>query len=473
MIKRLSNYLWNSATFNTWFNLSVTPLNTILFLPLLLRKFSVDELALWLLFSLYISLQTLADFGFYNTFVRVFSYAFAGRVSIDSPNLNSNKQPNWKLIIKINNTMNSIYLYATAILFFFLVLLSSTVIRPIGLIDKPSLEYWLSWFIIILFSLINFNGRRYSNIFLGCNRVAFVRRVQALFSFLTLILNLIAIIFFNSFILLVFSNQICHLFRVLFFRFKFREVFNDNLKKMNQITIHKDVFKSIWAPAWKGGISSISSTGTIKFSGIIYAQLANSEKLAQYLIALKILEIIKNISMAPFYSKIPLLSKYYAQNKMDNWASLAKNRIFSSNLLLIFGILFFGFFGSTIFEKISSNIVFPSLLLWYMLATAKFFHRLGAMHTQLYMTSNKVNSHISDTISGLIFLSSSVLLYNQYGIYSFAIGMLLAYLGFYIWYSMFYSYQIINNSILKFEFHVTLLPLSFLLITQYLHLLCH
>lgn len=472
MVDKLIRRLWDSPTFNTWISFIVVPINTVVFFPLLLKIFNVDEIALWFLFSLYISLQVLADFGFYNTFVRVISYAFGGRQKIDEDieisGVKQNIEPNWTLITRINQTMNGVYVYATFGLFFFLLIMSFTLVKQINQIEGNHINYWIAWGVVIVFSSVNFNKRRYSNFLLGINKVALTRRIQGVFSLFTITSNLIVLLLTKSFLFLIISSQVWFVFSFFYLRYTARRVENGIYSKMSGRYISKDIFSYVWGPAWKGGISSFASTGTIKLSGIMYAQLATSGKLAEYLLALKILEIIKNISMAPFYSKIPLLSKLYGQHNMRKWKAIAKRGMMLSNSILIIGVVGFGIFGSSLFRLISSNLVFPSLSLWYLLGFARYFHRYGAMHTQLYMTSNKVNSHISDILAGIIFVIFSLILYPYIDVYAFGIGMIMGYFGFYIWYALYYSYTIIQEPFLKFELKSTIIPFIFFLFISFI-----
>lgn len=464
MIKKFLIRIWNSPTATTWFSFATVPINAILFLPLLLKTFNIHEVALWFLFSLFISLQRLADFGFYNTFVRVISYAFGGSEKIDdlSKTIDKSKllgRPNWDLVKDILGTMKVVYRYASTILFVIFCFLSIVVAKQINKTPDDTTSYWLSWGIIIIFTVINFHGRIYSNYLLGLNRVALIRRIEGVFAVLAIVSNLLVLLFYQSFLLLILSAQFWNLTRYLRNRYLCYVVEDGKFREINNSIFKKDIFDKVWTPAWKGGVSSLASTGTSKLTGIIYAQLSSSQLLAEYLLALKIIEIIKNIAMAPFYSKIPLLSRLRAQGKIEKWESTAQRGFLLGNILLISGVLFLGVTGDFIFSFISSNVSFPNKVLWYLLGFAFFFHRYGAMHTQLYMTSNKVNSHISDTIAGVLFIGGSVFLLNPLGVIAFPVGMIIGYLGFYVWYAMYYSYKLIEKPFIKFELYTTVIPL--------------
>ena len=57
----------------TWFSFSSKFLNLLLVLPLILRTFNENELAVYFMFFTIISTANVLDFGFKSTFVRLFS----------------------------------------------------------------------------------------------------------------------------------------------------------------------------------------------------------------------------------------------------------------------------------------------------------------------------------------------------------------------------------------------------------------
>ena len=77
----------------------------MLVLPLILSRFSTEEIVLWYLFNSIIILQLLADLGFSPTFSRVIAYSVAGASKLEDYRDGSAGQnggaPNWGLIDRI------------------------------------------------------------------------------------------------------------------------------------------------------------------------------------------------------------------------------------------------------------------------------------------------------------------------------------------------------------------------------------
>ena len=91
--------------------------------------------------------------------------------------------------------------------------------------------------------------------------------------------------------------------------------------------------------AWKNGVSGVLSIGLTNFTGLIYAQIGNTSSVNSYLLSLRVLTLLRDFSKAPFYSKIPLLSKLRAQNNISELTRIAKSMSFSNGLFLFSTII--------------------------------------------------------------------------------------------------------------------------------------
>src|SRR5580658_620642 len=85
----------------------------LLLLPLVLRKLSKSELALWWVFVALGNFGNLADFGFGSTIPRIYSYFMAGAEDFDAEGLREAKnggKPNFAGIQRLKATVRSLYL---------------------------------------------------------------------------------------------------------------------------------------------------------------------------------------------------------------------------------------------------------------------------------------------------------------------------------------------------------------------------
>jgi len=435
----------------------------VLVLPLVLKNFSNAEISVWLLFSSFIALQNLADFGFKNTFSRGISFAMGGAEKIivykSAQNLYPEKPANWDLIEKIITTSKAVYLKISILVFFLMSTVGTiALLRPISLLNH-NIWAFSAWGVIVIVSSIRF----YGNIFLvyleGTNQIPLLKRWEALTFLGGVISSFIVLLAKGGLFELVLANQIWVLVAVIRNKFLCNYILDNKYKNFSQSNrINKEIFSSIWPAAWRSGIAGLMNFGIISLSGIFYAQIGSRESVSSYLLAIRLLDGIRGFSMAPFYSKLPKLARLRAEGKINELIHTSQRGMKISHLVFIILVILVGISADYILYFISSKTNFVTPLLWILLSSAYFFHRYGAMHMQLYLTTHHVVAHIADSTAGLIFLFTSLILFSFIEVYAFPIGMILGYLGFYSWYSAKYSLQSIKMNFWDFEKEVLLIP---------------
>ncbi|UHG92241.1 hypothetical protein [Spirosoma oryzicola] len=368
--------------------------------------------------------------------------------------------PNWNLVGKIYANMAYLYGWLTVLVIIVMGSLGSwSMVRPISFV-KDAQSAWLAWGIIIIASAYRFYGSIYSNYLEGLNKIALVRRWEALTSTAAISSSIIGLYVSDSLLLLVFINQLWVALSVIRNYFLSRTVENNKFKTIEiGYSFDRQLFRKIWPAAWRSGISGFMSNGLNNLSSVLYAQIGNSESVASYLLALRIIAQIREISMAPFYSKIPLYARLRVQGDMKQLIQKAQHGMFLSHTVFVVGIVTVSITSNHLLGYINSDIKFVSNDLWLLLSLAYFVHRYGAMHMQLYLTTNHIIAHVADGVSGLIFIATSLLLIDKLQLYAIPIGMLSGYLGFYAWYAAYYSYKSIDVSFWKFEKSTSGLPL--------------
>ncbi len=456
---RFSAKICKSSTLNTWFAFGVKSANVLFFLPLIFSTFSTAESELWLLFSIFLTLQNVADFGFYNTFVRNISYAFSGATSLnieDSRNSASGK-PNLILLRKVVGTMNVVYTYVT--FFIFLLGACGTYFVWDRFVELRNVTpYFASWVIVVFGTTINFGGRIFSNVLYGFNFVYLVRRWEGIFAIFSIATNIFVLLVFESFLLLTLSYQFWIVVNVIRNRILVNRISNRIYSSIVNYNFDKPTFSFIWPLAWKSGLSSLASTGVLSLSGIWYSTLDGADDLGSYLFTTKLLDSIRTFCKAPFYSKIPLISQLRSKKRHSDWFGVIFKGISIGNYLFLGSVVVLSFFGPLIFDYIGSSVAFPSTFLWLGLSLGYFFHINGAYHTHIYMSSNKVNSHINDLVSGLIFAITAFFTVRQMGSNGFVYAELIAYGLFYLWFALFFSRKLVNVGFLKLLFVTLAIP---------------
>lgn len=461
MLKRA----WNSPTLMTWLSYSTKALTLFGVLPLILKRFTPGDVVLWYLFSTIITLQALADFGFRQTFSRLISYAFSGAGNIDvligraGEEVETSKQPNKPLLNEIISIMKFIYLRLSVVAFVLMGIFGTwSMVKPIAETSNH-LQAWYSWVIILFVSCISFYGKLYMNFLEGLNKIALVRRIETLTSTGSILSSIVVLFFAPSLLNLVIVNQfwvIIVTIRDWYLCLKTDDKLYVEVSK--KLPFNSVIFKKVWEPAWRSGISGLMSVGLTNVTGIVYAQIGNTAAVASYLLALRIINQIKDISMAPFYSKLPLLAMLRVKKDMGSLVSAIKRGMFLSHLVFVLGFLAVGLSSHILLGLIHSHVEFVDQPLWMLLGFAFFVQRYGAMHIQVYISTNHIISHIADGVSGILYIVTGLLLSRPLGVYAIPVSMLIGYMGFYAWYSAMHSYKSINISFWKLESRVLAIP---------------
>ena len=197
----------------TWASLATRSLSLVLILPLIITKLEKPEIALWYLFGAALSFQSLSYMGFSSTFVRIIAYAFGGSKTEELKNSDFSSDterktlpPNWDGIGKILRNMNYIYFYLTFVMIAFIAVTTILLVRPIGLTENVS-NSWIGWSVIALGSIVALRGSIFMTYLEGINKIALVRRWDALFGVFGIISNLVVLLIFGNLISLVISSQ--------------------------------------------------------------------------------------------------------------------------------------------------------------------------------------------------------------------------------------------------------------------------
>ena len=437
-------------------------------LPLVLKKFPVGDVVLWYLFATILTLQYVADFGFRQTFSRVISYAYGGAQAIgvfgaNSAETVSNPDPNKQLMAKIVSIMKWIYIRLSSILFVLLLIFGSWAMKkPIADTSNPY-QSWIAWVIVLFTSGIGFYCKSYLAFLEGLFKIAVVRRVETLTSLGSILCSILVLIYSPTLLHLVIVNQFWVVVVALRDWYLCRTVDGKIYQEVSKKTAFaREDLMQIWQPAWRSGISGFMSVGLTNITGIIYAQTGNSVAVASYLVAFRFIDQIKTVSMAPLYSKIPLLARLRVQGNLSELVKIVKRSMLMSHFVYICGFIIVGVFSNSILKLIHSNIPFVSQDLWILIGFAFFIHRYGAMHIQVYVSTNHVISHIADGISGVLYVVSALILSKYIGVYAIPVGLIIGYLGFYAWYAAGHSYRSMKVSFWKFEKKAALLPAAML-----------
>lgn len=431
--------VWDSPTLTTWGSFAARTLSLVLVLPLVLRRLTPAEFTVWSIFSSITGLQMVAELGFGVTFARVIAYAMGGAQDLPAfnPGLrpSSGKLPNWDLIRRIFETMPVVYGRLAAI-FGVLLLLPATAAlwTPVSRCDPSSLA-WLAWGVVLLGTVFSFKNLLYVSLLQGTNHIAVLRRWETFFGLGSIATGTLVLLSGGTLLPLMVASQSWVLLGVCRNRWLCRTLFGHKLHTNAPPRIDPSVMAVVWPSAWRSGLGTGMSLGIVHITGLVVAQHPSVSLANSYLLGLRLIQAINQISAAPFYSKLPLLSRYFAAGKHTELIAYAARGMRFAYWAFVIPFALAGLLGPLVVERLKSGTPFPSAGLWILFGAAYFCERYGAMHLQLYTLTNHIVWHVANGVAGVLTLLTLALLWGYLGPASVPLALLIGNLGFFCWYS--------------------------------------
>lgn len=458
---------WSSGTAMTWVSIAMRALSVLVVLPLLLTRFSVEETAIWYLLVTLIGLQSLADLGFAPTFIRVLAFAMGGSTQLKDLRVASEQggtgEPRWDLVERIWRTMAVVYRRLTAgSVVLFAVLGTFALLRPMSTLADPAAG-WLAWGVVVVTFAVSIQSNAYAAYLQGLDQIALLRRWETLASAAAMITSLLVLVAGGRLLALVIANQAWVILNAVRNWWLCRTIEGGRAAKFAAGPSDTEVIDAVWGSAIRSGLGVAFSRGVILTSGIVYAQVADAKDLAAYLVAFRIMQMLMDFSNAPFYSALPLLARLRSEGREEEQVRVAARGMRVSYWAYLAGVVGVGISAPYAFVYLDSNTPWISQTLWATMSVAFLVERFGAMHIQLYSTTNHIIWHIANGVSGTLYLVVSFVLLPFAGVYAFPLGILVGYLSFYSWYAPLHVYRAFNMDFWSFQRNTVLLPGSLLL----------
>lgn len=456
-----------SPSLMAWAALAVRLVGFAVVLPAALAQLSSAEVSVWLLFSTITSLQLLVDFGFGATFSREIAYGFAGGSTL-APTAQSRvpkeeARPDWASISRTMAAMRWLYRrLGLATLLLLATLGTLAVARPIGRIEVP-VDGWLGWIVIVGSTASAIIGNANSSFLLGANRIAQMKRWEACNGLAFIPLQVVVLLAGGGLLGLVLAAQAGVLSQVLINWVLARRMTAGHTGEKLSRDETRAVVRGLWPAAWRTAVGTISSFGVHQGMAIAMANVLAAGEAASVQVALRLVQIISQFSQVPFYTKIPVFNRLRAMGADADLMALVNRAIRLSLGLFVAAAIATDLAIRPILDLVGSQTTFPSPLFWLLLALAGLFERIGAMHVQLLMTSNRMIAHIANVVTAVAWIGATVALWPSLAATALPLGMLIAYAGFYAPWSSYKSRASMDpEGGLAFELRTSALPVAVL-----------
>lgn len=465
VISRTVQRLWRSSVFVTWGAMATRLLAMVVALPLVLSVYTPEEASLWFLLALIFGLVSVAEFGFSTTYTRLLSYAVGGAsvhqlINSDLLAKVTQSHPNVDTLRRVCSLMRLTGLVLSAmggVLFF--VIGNFAAYRFIRELPEPTIG-WIATEISLLAATAFLWGQVYVSFIQGMNRILDLRRWELFANFGQLLSITIVLYFRGNLLTLIAVTHAWSLFTVLRNAWLCKKLDHLRVFSAHSPVLDRDVWAAAWPPMWRTGVAAFFALGVVQFSGLFYAQIGTAKEVTAYLFQLRLIGLVRQFSLPPFYNKIPLLIQSMAGSQFERLRQVAQSGMNISYWSFAFSFFVGGvaskYFIDLITEK---NIVFDPDL-WSMFGIAFFLERQAGMHSQLYMMTNKIVTHYLHSITGLIYIAAALLLFSNYGALAFPLGYTIALALCFLPASTYLSYKTYSLVFPKFELKTSLIPFS-------------
>jgi hypothetical protein len=458
MIRKLAIRTWDSPVMMTWLNTLARMISFATVLPLVLRRFVPADISLYYLFWSVVSLQLMAGSGFLPTFARFVSYALAGAKDSDFDELGRGGKAGLAdgsvdpgAFSRIVATLHRVFLVLSLATVPVMAVVGTLLLqRPVSQSADPA-QAWIAWGVILATTPLTLYSNQFSSLLQGSNRIALEQRWSALFVIFGSLSGLAAMLCGGGLLALIAVNQAWQVAAFFRLRWLASRVLHDLPYQPDQAIYSPAIFRAIWPSSWKSFVGVAASNGIVSASGLLFAQRITGAPLAEFLFGLRVMGVASEVSRAPFYTKLPQFNTLRIRGELPELARLARQgmqRAYAGFLVLFFAA---PIGAAVILPLIKSNISFPHTSLWCLLGLATLVERCGAMHLQVYSTTNDIIWHWMNGVTGLIWIALMLALLPLLGLQAYPVAMLLGYTSFYTWIAVKKSLRSIHQTLWSFE----------------------
>lgn len=361
---------WDSPTLTTVVSNLVTSLRLLLVTPLILTRFSENEIALWYLFATvaFFNRAMMERLGI--TFSRMYSFAAGGATSLAPSTLRpkevNSEGPNWVLFERTYRTQGLID-GGLSLVGLFLSLIIGLIVLPdlvAPLVDQKSA--WLAFILFQLTAAAQFACNKYNAVLRGLFHVSLLNRWNVLFGFLSVLAGAAVLKLGAGLLILTITMQGFVVFGICWKRHLLNRIEGGKVRSFRGINWDREVFGWAYQPTWKGFIAHLGNTGAFQIVGLVFAKFGDPLHVATYLFSLRMGTTIQQFASSAVYSVTPKLSRMGAEGLNKN----VEGELFLRTLFvigaLLFGFYTFGVIAQTLLPLIGANVNLVPLEQWFL-----------------------------------------------------------------------------------------------------------
>jgi hypothetical protein len=214
------------------------------------------------------------------------------------------------------------------------------------------------------------------------------------------------------------------------------------------------MFNEIWPSTWRYGLMLFGSHFINNGTVLVVAQLSDTSLIASYLLTVRILVIIRSLSISQFNANYPSLinlvvSKDFYQVK-KSLSPIIRNAILvlSITLLIVF------FLGNDIIKILSNDVRIIDNYLFIIMSIGIVLEAHHGFHANIYLSTNHVPFLWPGLISGLFIILISLALIYPFGIIGVVLTQFLVQLSFNNWFPIYLNLKLLRWNFSEYSLNV-------------------
>lgn len=449
------------ATLATWANLLARSIGLVVLLPVVMTQSAPADVVVWLLLGNAATYAAIGDFGLLPTCTRAVAFAVA-RPSPAAAAVDMAPEGGLPALV---GTMRSMYRWATlGTIVAALVAGLPALYGPIAATESPA-PAWMAAASVLVGMAVAVMGNQYAAFLSGSGQVVTVQRTQAWTGGAGVLTGLLILALKGNIFAVIVAQQVWTVVGTLLLAKESDRAVTSCVYSQCRTVVPQ--WRSwIWSGTWRSGVSTLLTTGALQASNFLVAQSPDRAASAAYLFSLRLVQAIGQFAQAPFYSRIPEMARLQAEGEVTTRRQLAASAMRTSHWVFVagFGVMAFGALPAL--RAIGSSVAPASPAMLATLGVAMFGERYGAMHLQLFSTTNKILWHVAAMRYFAGFLIGTLLLLPWLGLPAVPVALLVSCWTLYVGYCTRLSYDELGVRMAGFERTVMLPALAALLLVS-------
>ncbi len=426
---RLCSWLWHSPTFTTWGNYVVQSMRLVLITPFILTRFDETEIASWYLFASLNFFGMIMSQRMGLTFSRMFAFAMGGASNLapikGKREMENEGKPNWNAFERAYGTIGSLNLV--------IAWLNVLVAFGMGWFGLGNLlqgyeakgVIWLAFALMQGTALLTFVFQHYQLALQGMNYVALVNRWGVIFGIASCLAGSLSLYLGGGLITLVVVMQLFSIAGIFRNWFLLKAVEGGRVALFRGFGFDREVFGWAWEPTWKGLVAQFGQSGSVQLTAILYTSYATKGEVASYLFALRMMQMMTQISHAPFGAIQPLMSRLISMGDMLQLRRIIMRRGLLTLILYIVGVAVAGLCLPPLLEVIGSQVQFPPVYQWLTFGSLMFVIRFDVLCASVSTLGNEMVFYWETAIAALVSVCLAFWVKDEWGLYGPILASLL------------------------------------------------